>query len=285
MLYYLKMLIIALISGLFTALPVSFGAHYAYLSSVLSFTNDKALLGFYYAVIATAFSLVVFGYLRRIYRKAFIYSVFTKKGSDPSSKKSYRKILGNLLLSLIPTAVLFIPVGEGGLLLDIFTNLLQENYLLVTASCCVGSGLFLLIAVWYTRQHYAETVRSSKPLSVLRFSIYQLLAYLLPGVSNVSIGGTSLLLTDVEPKVLVREMLLYLAPSMFVVNVARIVRYILSGIVLNPVMIAIAAVGSGLGSLLMIHLISKFNLRKHFVFFAVYSIVFGLFIAVSAFVF
>ena len=285
MLYYIKMLIIALISGMFTALPVSFGAHYAYLSSVLSFTNDKALLGFYYAVIATVFSLIVFGYLRRIYRKALVYSFVTKKGADPSSKKSYRRILLNLLISLIPAAVMFIPVPNVGLVLDIFTNLLQENYLLVTASCCVGSGLFLFIAVWYTRQHYGEPVRSSGYLSVLRFAVYQLLGYLLPGVSNVAIGSTSLLLTDVEPKVIVRELLLYLAPSMFVINVARIVRYILAGIVLNPVMIALAAVGAGLGSLLMIHLISKYNVRKHFVFFAVYSIVFGLFIAVSAFVF
>ena len=285
MLYYLKMLIIALISGIFTALPVSFGAHYAYLSSVLSFTNDKDLLGFYYAVIAVAFSVVVFISLRRIYRKALFYSVFTKKGADPASKKSYRRILVNLLISLIPAGLMFIPLPNGGLVLDVFTDLLQSDYLLVTASCCIGSGLFLLIAVWYTRQRYAQPVRSSKPLSVLRYAVYQTLAYLLPGVSHVSLGSTALLLCDVEEKVIVREMLLYLAPSMFVVNVARIVRYILGGIVLNPVMIAIAAVSSGLGSLLMIHLISKFNLRKHFVFFAVYSIVFGLFIAVSAFVF
>ena len=279
MLYYLKMLIISLISGIFTALPVSFGAHYAYLSSVLSFTNDKALLGFYYAVIAVAFSVVVFGYLRRIYRKALIYSVFTKKGGDPASKKSYRRILVNILISLIPA------IKDVGLAMDIFTNLLQNNYLLVTASCCVGSGLFLLIAVWYTRQRYAEPVRSSKPLSVVRFAVYQTLAYLLPGVSHVALGSTGLMLSDVEPKVIVREMLVYLAPSMFVVNAARIVRYIIGGIVLNPVMIAVAFVGAALGSLLMIHLISKFNLRKHFVFFAVYAVVFGLFIAVSAFVF
>ena len=284
MLYYIKMLIIALISGMFTALPVSFGAHYAYLSSVLSFTNDKDLLGFYYAVIAAAFSLVVFGYLRRIYRKALVYSVFTKKGGDPASKKSYRRILLNLLLSLIPAAAMFIPLPNGGMVLDVFTNLLQENYLLVTASCCVGSGLFLFIAVWYTSRHYAEPVRSSGPLAVLRFSVYQMLSYLLPGVSNVALGGTSLLISDVDPRVIVREVLLYLAPSMFIVNAARIVRYIIGGIVLNPVMIALAAVGSGLGSLLMIHLISKYNVRKHFVFFAVYSIVFGLFIAVTAFV-
>ncbi len=285
MLYYLKMLIISLISGIFTALPVSFGAHYAYLSSVLSFTNDKALLGFYYAVIAVAFSVVVFGYLRRIYRKALIYSVFTKKGGDPASKKSYRRILVNILISLIPAALMFIPIKDVGLAMDIFTNLLQNNYLLVTASCCVGSGLFLLIAVWYTRQRYAEPVRSSKPLSVFRFAVYQTLAYLLPGVSHVALGSTGLMLSDVEPKVIVREMLVYLAPSMFVVNAARIVRYIIGGIVLNPVMIAVAFVGAALGSLLMIHLISKFNLRKHFVFFAVYAVVFGLFIAVSAFVF
>ena len=182
-------------------------------------------------------------------------------------------------------ALMFIPIPNVGLVMDVFTNLLQSDYLLVTASCCVGSGLFLLIAVWYTRQHYAEPVRSSKPLSVLRFSVYQTLAYLMPGVSHVSLGSTGLLLSDVEPKVIVREMLLYLAPSMFVINVARIVRYILGGIILNPVMIAVAFVGAALGSLLMIHLISKFNLRKHFVFFAVYAVVFGLFIAVSAFVF
>ncbi|MBQ6092149.1 MAG: hypothetical protein IJL00_00565 [Clostridia bacterium] len=121
--------------------------------------------------------------------------------------------------------------------------------------------------------------------AVLRFAVYQLLGFLLPGVSNVAVGGTGLLICDVDPRVIVREVLLYLAPSMFIINVTRIVRYIIGGIVLNPVMIALAAVGAALGSLLMIHLISKYNVRRHFVFFAVYSIVFGLFIAVSAFVF
>ena len=196
-----------------------------------------------------------------------------------------RQIIQTLIGLAAMIAIMFIPIKDVGLVMDIFTNLLQSNYLLVTASCCVGSGLFLLIAVWYTRQHYAAPVRSSKPLSVLRFAIYQTLAYLLPGVSHVALGSTGLMLSDVEPKVIVREMLVYLAPSMFVVNAARIVRYIIGGVVLSPVMIAVAFAGAALGSLLMIHLISKFNLRKHFVFFAVYAVVFGLFIAVSAFVF
>lgn len=81
-----------------------------------------------------------------------------------------------------------------------------------------------------------------------------------------------------------RELLLYLAPSMLVVNASRIVRFILADVVLNPLYITVAVLGAVVGSIITIHFISKINLRKVFGFFSVYSIVFGIFIAVAAFI-
>ena len=283
MISYLKMLAISLISGIFTALPVSYSANYAFLTSVTNFSDDSSVLGFYFAVISAVFSIVVFFYLKKIYRKAF-RSLFTRKKNRDEKTGNYRKVSLNLLLSLIPAAVMFIPTGKGKFVLDMFTSLLGGDNLLLTAFCCFGSGIMLFVAMWYTRQKYAETKRITKTQSVVRFSIYQIPAYILPGLSNVAVGSTSLLLTDVEQSILVRELLLFLAPSMFVVNAARIVRFILADVVFDPLLIVIAVAGALAGSVLVIHFISRINIRKVFLFFSIYSIIFGIFIAAAAFI-
>ena len=283
MISYLKMLVISFISGIFTALPVSYSANYVFLASVMKLSDDSNVPGFYFAVISVVFSVVVFFYLKKIYRKAF-KSLFTKKKNRDEKTGNYRKVSLNLLLSLIPAAVMFIPTGKGKFVLDMFTSLSGNDNLLLTAFCCLGSGIILFVAMWYTRQKYAETKRITKTPSVVRFAIYQIPAYILPGLSNIAVGSTSLLLTDVEQSILVRELLLYLAPSMFVINAARIVRFILGDIVLNPLLIAIAVAGAAAGSVLVIHFISRINIRKVFLFFSIYSIIFGIFIAAAAFI-
>ncbi|MBQ7597379.1 MAG: hypothetical protein IJU56_02230 [Clostridia bacterium] len=284
MLTYLKLLILSLFGGLFAALPVSYSAHIAYLNHVTSFTEDRDQLGFYFAIISAVFALVVIFKLRRIYGKAFRVALTPKKKIDePNLKKTCGNTVLGLLISLLPAALMFVPLPNGQLAMDVLLTLLQKDYLLVIASCSIGSGIFLFLAMWYTSRHYDRPQRTAKPLSVLRFSVYQLPSHLLPGISHTATGATALLLTDVEDLVIEREVLLYLAPSLLIVNVARIVRFILSGLVLQPVLIAIAAVGSLLGSILTLHLISKFNIRKNYLFFAIYSILFGALIVVTSF--
>ena len=284
MLTYLKFLVFSLFGGFFAALPVSYSAHCAFLNSVTSLTDDKNQLGFYFSLVSIVFAFIVILKLRRIYAKS-IRLAFTskKKLDDPSVKKTGTSTLLGLLISLLPALLMFIPFTGETWAMDVIVSLMQKDYLLAVACCCIGNGLFLFLAMWYTKQHYERPHRCATPLAVLRFAIYQLPSYLLPGISHTATGSTALLLTDVEDQVIAREVLLYLAPSMLIVNVARIVRYILAGFVLTPIPLAITVVGAAIGTLLVLHLISKFNIRKNYLFFALYSILFGALIVATSF--
>ncbi len=284
MLTYLKYLILSIFGGFFAALPVSYSAHYAYLNTVMSVTNDKDQLGFFFSVISFVFAFVVLLKFRRIYTKSIRISFTPKrKLDDPEVKKTCSSTLLGLLIAFLPAALMFVPLPGGIMAMDVIVSLLQKDYQLAVACCCIGSGLFLFLAMWYTSQHYDQTHRTTKPLAALRFAVYQLPSFLLPGFSHTATGATALLLTDVEDQVIAREVLLYLAPPMLTVNAARIVRYVLAGITLQPSPIAITVVGSLLSSVLVLHMISKFNIRKNYLFFAIYSILFGALIVATTF--
>ena len=265
MLTYLKYLIVSLFGGFFAALPVSYSGHYSYLNTVMSMTDDKDQLGFFFSVISFVFAFAVLIKLRKIYSKTFRISFTSKsKLEDPEIKKSCTSTLLSLLISLLPAALMFVPLPGGSWAMDVIVSLLQKDYQLAVAACCIGSGLFLFLAIWYTSRHYDKPHRTAKPLAVLRFAIYQIPSY-------------------VEDQVIAREVLLYLAPSMLIVNTARIVRYVLAGIALQPIPLAITVAGALIGSSLALHLISKFNIRKNYLFFAIYSVLFGFLIIVTSF--
>lgn len=283
MIEYIKVVIISLISGLFAPLQFSHSAVYSYISYILDFNQNSSLGVFYYSIVSIGFSLAVFFSLRKIYFKG-IRALFSGKNSKIQNRSGYRKLMLNLLISLFPAAVMSVPYSKDKILLDIFNDQLGSTHLLVTALCCAGSGMFLLIAHWYTKQNYDQTRRSADLKNIVRFSIYQLLAYFLPGVSCVSVGATGLLISDVDNRVIVREMLTYIAPSMLTVNIVRLVRVCISGIIPNPIMIVLCAVMAILGSALMIHLLSKIDFKKTCIFFSIFSIVFGIGTAVVLFV-
>lgn len=284
MIEYIKAAIISIIGGLFAPLPFSHSAGYSYLSYILDFNQNSSLGIFYYSIISVAFSLAVFFSLRKIYFKG-IRALFSTKNSKIQNRSGYRRLMLNLLISLIPAAVMCVPYSKDKIVLDLFNEQLGTKHLLVTALCCVGSGLFLLISHWYTKQNFAQTKRSADTKSLVRFSIYQIPAYFLPGVSCVSLGTTSFLISDIDNRVIVREMLTYIAPSMLTVNVVRLVRVCMGGgFIPNPVMIAVSAVCALAGSLLMIRLLSKIEFKKICIFFSFFSIVFGAAAALVLFV-
>lgn len=283
MIEYIKIVIVSLVSALFAPLPFPHSAGYSYLSYVLDFSQSSSLGVFYYSIISIAFSVTVFFSLRKIYAKG-IRALFSGKKSNIQNRTGYRRLMLNLLISMLPAAVMAIPYSDGKILLDIFSDQLNSTHLLVTSLCCAGSGVFLLIAHWYTKQNYAQTKRSADVKSVIRFSIYQLLSYFFPGVSGISVGATSFLISDIDNRVIVREMLTYIAPSMLAVNIVRLVRICIAGIIPNPVMIALCAVFALIGSGLMIRLLSKTDFRKICVFFSIFSVIFGAASAVVLFI-
>ena len=290
MISYLKTFLLALISAPFAALPVSHGAHFAFLSNVLHFAGPEqsGRRGFYYAVISVTFSLVAFVALRKLYFAALSAPFLPERDAAARSAKRARlRRLLHLSLSVLPALVLVIPVQlplkNVSYLVDVFVSLLGPDYLLVTAFCCAANGLFLFISFWYAARRTVPAVQAARTPGVLRFAVYQVPAHFLPGLSHVGLGATNLLLTDVAQTGIVREALFYYTPALFLVNVVRIVRYLVGGLVVDPRMAAVAVGGALLGCIPVVALLSRINLKKTFIFFALYSIVFGGAIAVYAF--
>ncbi len=279
MIEYIKMIIFSLISGATFALPVSSAAHFSFLNGLMRFSDDTGVLGFNYSVMSLTFSAVIFILLRKIYLLCF-KSLFDK------DKKliNYRKLMKKLLISLVPMLILFVPISEDKLLCDLFDNFLGASNLLLVGFASVICAFILVISMWYTKQSYAVTKRRADTKTVIRSSVYQIVSYIIPGISHVSSAGTNMLICDVESKIIVREIYLYIAPQMLLVNTVKVIRYALSDMIINPVMVIISVVVVGLMSALVITKMSKINIRRLFAFFAAYCAVSGIAFAVFSFV-
>lgn len=281
MIEYIKTLIIAIFTGIFAPLPSSSSAHISFLNSVIDFTDNDKLLPFYYSVFMLAFSVVVFVNLRKIYIKAF--TSFFKK-SDSKTVAAYKKRQKNIIISVLPCLILFVPVSSEMLLCDYFDKLLSGSNFLVVSFAGAVCGIYMLIALWYTRSNKADTVRSTSTRSVLRMSVYNLLSSIIPGVSKVSLSASNLLLCDVDSKVMMREIYLYLAPQVFVFNLIKIIITFARGIAFNPYALLLGAAVAGFASALIVSLSGKINMRKLMGFFSAYSIAFAIFVGIISFI-
>lgn len=281
MIEYIKILILGIFTGVMAPLPTSSAAHYSFLNTVMGFSTDERLLGFYYSVFMIAFSVVVFVTLRKIYIKA-LKSAFSK--SKDKTTLAYKSRQKNILLSILPCAVLFVPVSSDMLLCDWFDRFLSSASGIIVAVACVMCGLFLVISIWYTRQEKAAKKRSAQTKNVMRMSVYNLVSQMIPGLSKVSLSATNLLISDIEPKVITREIFMYLAPQVFLFNLIKIIRTLVIGIAFDPIVLIIGVVSVLLTSGLIVSLSGKVNMRKLYTFFSVYSVIFGVFIAVTYFI-
>ena len=279
MIEYIKILIVSLVCGASLPLPVSSASHYSFLNSFINISDDSKTLGLYYSVIALTFSAVIFVLLRKIYSSS-IRSLFDKD----RKLTNYRKLMKNLALSLIPMIVLFIPMGEGKLLCDVFDEFLVKSNVLLVAFASIICGLILVISMWYTKESYAVTKRGADIKTVIRSSVYQLVSYVIPGFSHISSATTNMLICDVESKVVIREIYLYIAPQMFIVNLVKLIRYILGDTVINPIMIIISVIAAAVMSYIVVTKMSKINIRRILPFFAVYCIASGIIFCVLSLV-
>ena len=280
---YIKMIIIALVCGFMAPLPTSSSAHYSLINEAVSFASDENKLGFYFAIFGVTFSVVVFFCLRKIYIKT-LTSIFKKKSPNGDSLKVYKNVAKNIFLSMIPMALLFIPTGEGTLLIDYFDKFLLGNGLYLTGFACIINALVLVVARWYAKQENRKLKRVCGTMSALRMSFYQLVSYIVPGFSHVASGATNMLMSDVHTKVIMREVYLYLAPSMFIVNIVKIVRYLIEDTIIDAIMAVIGIVIFAIISYIVMRLVAKFNAKKTLAFFSVYSAILGVGAIVLTFV-
>lgn len=269
---YIKMIVIALVSGILAPLPTSAEAHFSVLCGSMNLTADEKELGFYFGIFSLTFAVVIFFCLRKIYFKCF-GALFRKAAN--ANDKTYKSVAVNILLSLIPGLALFIPMGEGVILFDYFDKFLTLNGLYLTAIACLISALILIIAIWYSKQTPGKLRRVCGRKGAVRMAVYQLVSYVVPGFSHIASAGTNMLICDVHPKVIMREVYLYLAPTMFFVNLAKIIRLLVQDTIVDVVTVLIGVVVFALCSGIVVKLVAKFNAKKILTFFAVYSAVFA----------
>lgn len=285
MIEYIKMIIIALVCGVTMPLPTSAAAHYSLLSYVMNFKSKEEALGFYFGVFGITFSVVLFIMLRKIYIKS-LKALFIRDKEKLAAEKLtvYKPLVKNMFISLIPMAVLFIPVSEDTLLIDYFDKFLTANSLYLVGAASVINALVLVVAIWYTRQKANELKRVSDTKSALRMAVYQVVSYIVPGFSHIASGSVNMLISDVNPRVIIREVYLYLAPHMFIISVFKVVRAILADVIVDIVPLAIAVAVFGAAAFVCVHLVGKFSIRKLFPFFAVYSVLLGVLAVCATFI-
>lgn len=283
MIEYLKMVIVAIITGLTAPLPASSAAHYNFFANVVGLSADTERLSLYYNTFILVFSFVIFLAFRKTVCRGFrlAFAPKSEHGADKVRDKKY--FIKNVLFSLIPTPLLFIPVSKGKLLMDYIDSFLNVNGLILAGIACVITACVLIIAIWYTSKSRNPLRRAVDKKTVLRMSFYQLPCYVIPGFSHVASGAVNLFISDIGSKSLVGQLYIYLAPSMFFVSAVKIIRLLVSGVLFDPIMLLVGVIVFALASRLVISLALKVNIRRLFAFFSAYSAVFGIFITVISF--
>lgn len=282
MLEYIKIFIMSLFSGALLPLPTSAAAHFSFLNVATKFSEEEKLLGFYYSLMTLVFSLVIFVLFRRIYISSF-KSVFSKDGKK--KKLQYRNLVIGTGVSLALSLVLCIPVSEGRLLMDYFDLFLKSNGVLLVAVSSVICGLILLISSWYMSSSAGKYVAAPSVGSTIRFSVYQLFSYVIPGLSHVSCASTNMLTSDIKPEYLMVNVYTYIAPQAFLISLIKIIRAVAAdNVVINPMAVVIAVIVSGVACGFVVNFCVRANMRKLMLFFSIYSIFLGLLITVGSFI-
>ena len=273
MIHYFKLLIISFICSVFVAFPVSSGGHFAYLNNVLTFTTDKNEASFYFSIISFVFSIASLICVRKLYFKGFKALGRKYQGKD---KDSYKKMFVGILISLASSLVMIIPCGKGKLLSDIFVSFLNSKDMLVVASGSIFGGICSIAAIWYSRVRAKEVKRSASNSDIIRMTCYSLLSNFFPGFSKMSVASNSLIVSGVSENSVIRDALLYMSPAIFLLSLIRIIRCLVSGVGLDPIMIGICAIVSAFGSYVSLSLIRRVNIKSIIIFFSVYSVIFGI---------
>ncbi len=281
MLEYIKIILISFISSVFAPVSVSSSSHFAFLNSVLDLTKDKNEAAVYFSIISLTFSLTAIFFVRKIYLKGFSS---LKKSSKIKGVKVYKNMMLGVLISAVTALLTFIPVSKTKLLSDLFFDYLFDSNILISAFCCVSSGLILLVALWYSNSRKAAEKKSASIGDVVRMSIYQIPAFLFPGLSHISLSAASLTVGGVDERVIFRDILIYLAPSTLVVSVGRLIRSLIAVSGIDVVSVLICTVGAVVGSIIMFNIVRNLNIKKTFLFFSIYSVIFGLAIGIFTFI-
>lgn len=272
MIEYIKSLIMGIVTGITSLLPVSSSGHFSVGNKIISFSEDSNVSALYYSLFMIVFSVVMLISFRKLYVRLF-------KGVSKNAKNNKLR-LNNLIISIAVGMILFIPIpGLGKSLTDYFNIFFDSGNILngfLSGAVSVFTGLVLAVSVWYAKNGKNRRKKAVPTKTAVRMSLYSVPAYVIPGASKVALSSANLVLCDVNTDIIFREVYFYLAPQIFVVNLIRAVMLLVGGVHIDVISLAIGAVMVVLSALLILSIIRKTDAGKLFVFFSIYSVVFGI---------
>ena len=167
MIEYIKMIIVAIITGVTLPLPVSSAAHFNFFSNIVGLSGDGQRFSLYYNFFVLVFSLVVLFTFRKTVIRGFSLAFSGKNESKVRDNKYFVK---NILFSILPSLVLFVPVTKDKLLMDYLDNFFNTNGLILSGIACVVTACVLVIALWYTSKNKNPLRRAVDKKTDLRMS-------------------------------------------------------------------------------------------------------------------
>lgn len=283
MIEYLKMILVAIVTGFTAPMPASSAAHFNFFSNVLGLPGDNLRFSLYYNSFVFVFSLVILFSFRKTVTRGFKLALMSSAETEKLNVRDNKYFVRNVLFSLLPTLILFVPVSKGKLLMDYLDSFLNQSGLILSGIASVVTACILIVAIWYTAKSKNPLRRAVDKKTVLRMSFYQLPCYVIPGFSHIAAGAVNLFISDISSKSLVGQLYIYLAPSMFFVSAIKLIRLLFNGILYDPLVLVVGVIVFAIVSRLTIHFTSKINIRRLFTYFCIYSVIFGVFSTVVSF--
>lgn len=272
----LKIIFLSVVYGFTALLPTSSLGHFSLLKEVLGYTDENFNASFYYALFSIAAGVAMYIYYFSVHSK-ILKNVFRKKASlESDADIAFNKAGRNIILSLLPILVLFIPVGKTSFIGSLGAYFLSDDSLIFVGLASIFCAVLMFISGWYMKSGYGEKKNLSSSKNAVFFGIYQLPAYIFPGLSHVSVGASRIAVSDIDIKNILKETYLYLAPSLIITGVSRVIFYFNGG---EGILIPAALIGFAVSffmSLGVLWFINKFFSKKTYRAFSVYTLVFGL---------
>lgn len=280
MLEILKIVLLSVIEGVTVLLPVSSLGHFALVKEVLGYTDENFNASFYYALFSLGAVLALYITYSKMH-KNILMNVFKSKNKLTDEKSvAYKKAGRNVVLALVPLAVLAIPTSKSRFVGSLWTYFLSDGSLLFVGLSSVFCAILMFISVWYLKQEARQETSLLGVKNAVFFGLFQIPAYIFPGLSHVAIGVSRTSICDIDRKNIFKEAFLYIAPSYLIVNLFRVIYYAITVGGINVIAAILGFVISFVISFFILKTVNRYFSSKSYTAFTIYTLIFG--IAVTA---
>ena len=268
MLEIIKAILFGIVEGITEWLPISSTGHIILLNEFVKMEVSEEFWDMFLVVIQLgAILAVVLLYFWKI------WPFGRKKSGGITFKKDAISLWCKIIVACIPAAIV-------GLAFDDLFDQLFYNKVCVSIALIVFGIAFILIELWNKGKKPA--IRSLEKLdykTVILIGMFQLIAAIFPGTSRSGATIVGALLLGVS-RTVAAEFTFFLAiPVMFGASLLKVVKFILSGVAISGMELAILGIGLVVAfvvSIVVIRFLMSYIKKHDFKVFGWYRIILGL---------